>query len=105
MTPNIGFVEVKIDSGRFSREISRVLRDAARDEPAESKGSKLIIGKPFIDALVENGIVPKGTTYVRITAEIDTPIRCDYETYGTADLVAVAEAMAEAETHEEAKAR
>lgn len=96
---------VKIDAGDLARQLERINRDSERPPGDARPQSKLILGRTFITAMVENGLLPHGTTYVRITAELDRPIRLDYETYGTNDLVALANAMSEAETHEEAKAR
>jgi hypothetical protein len=97
-------IRIRIDASDLQRRVDRLRRDEERP-PYGGKGSKLILGRPFIDALVKSGVVPKGTTYVRITADLDSAIRLDYETIGTSDLVAVADSIAETDSHEEAKAR
>lgn len=94
-------ITMRIDASKLERAI----RDSQRSTDGTPRPPKFILGEEFIAALIANGLLPRGTTYVRITAEIAEPIRVDFETIGDEGMLAVAEAMVETDDASKAVAK
>lgn len=85
-------IQIRLDG---LKEIARVARDIERGDPPTViggktiVGGKFILGHAFIEAMEGAGLVPKGTSYCRITAEVGQAVRLDYEMLATSEILAV----------------
>jgi len=71
------------------KQLSRAVRDIHNARPEGQKGGKFLTGEKFITAMQESGLLPRGTVYCRITAEVGEAITLDYESFAEDDILAV----------------
>ena len=79
-------IRIRIDG---ANDLRRAVRDIQGSREQIGKGSRLLIADTFIAAMIDAGLLPEATTYVRITAEVGSPIRLDYETFAYEEILAV----------------